>query len=167
MSPIWPGELNLLPSSTRPSAVLSSSLLQVAPAGKWNSAGADRFLESDLPEVLGLLEGERGPMEVFFPVPLPRDIFLRGNPFLMSLNSLSTMQPSSSLGKGGGLIFFPPPSFARLASSSAFFFSLAILFSSWIRNCSFSYLRRETYFSARLANLHARRFGLLLQQFAS
>lgn len=69
------------------------------------------------------------------------ELFRRGNPFLMSLSSRSTMQPSCSSSRGRGLPFFTPakPALAFLAASSSRFFSRALRFSSWIRNCSFSW----------------------------
>lgn len=68
------------------------------------------------------------------------ELFRRGNPFLMSLSSRSTIQPSCSSSRGRGLPFFTPakPVLAFLAASSSRFFSRALRFSSWIRNCSFS-----------------------------
>ena len=68
------------------------------------------------------------------------ELFRRGNPFLMSLSSRSTMQPSCSSSRGRGLFFFPftPPALACFAASSSRFFSRALRFSSWMRNCSFS-----------------------------
>lgn len=73
------------------------------------------------------------------------ELFLRGNPFLMSLSSRSTMQPSCSSSKGRGLPFFtPPPALAFLAASSSRFFSRAFRFASWIRNCSFSLNERKS-----------------------
>lgn len=69
------------------------------------------------------------------------ELFRRGNPFLMSLSSRSTMQPSCSSSRGRGFPFLTPakPALAFLAASSSRFLSRALRFSSWIRNCSFSW----------------------------
>lgn len=63
---------------------------------------------------------------------VPLEDFRRGNPFLMSLSSRSTMHPSCSSSNGRGLDFtFPPlPALAFLAASSSRFFSRALRFSS-------------------------------------
>ena len=59
------------------------------------------------------------------------ELFRRGNPFLISLRSRSTIQPSCSSSKGRGFPFFTtPPALAFLAASSSLFFSRALRFSS-------------------------------------
>lgn len=89
--------------------------------------------------ILALGDADLGPTPGVF-----LELFRRGNPFLMSLRSRSTMQPSCSSSKGRGLPFFtPPPVLAFLAASSSRFFSRAFRFSSWIRNCSFSWNEKK------------------------
>ena len=81
-----------------------------------------------------------GDADLHPPGVIPLELFRRGNPFLMSLSSRSTMQPSCSSSRGRGLPLFTPvnPALAFFAASSSRFFSRALRFSSWIRNCSFS-----------------------------
>ena len=103
----------------------SFALLALPPSSRLNFALGDADLH---PPAVVLLE-----------------LFRRGNPFLMSLRSRSTMQPSCSSSKGRGLPLFTPvnPALAFFAASSSRFFSRALRFSSWIRNCSFSWNEKD------------------------
>ena len=86
-----------------------------------------------------------GDADLYPPGVVPLELFRRGNPFLMSLSSRSTMQPSCSSSRGRGLPLFTPvnPALAFFAASSSRFFSRALRFSSWIRNCSFSWNEKD------------------------
>lgn len=75
---------------------------------------------------LAIGDADFGPhVGVFF------ELFLRGNPFLISPSSRSTMHPSFSSFMGGGFPFFTvPPDFPFFSASSCRFFSRALRLSS-------------------------------------